>query len=697
MKTPKVQQIPLSVETQFPTCFQNTFGDGDGKRDPILVLIEENIPDFKTKVGFVLAEVLEIQRIGEKAKVFIFSRHATDAEREAFNSEYFALIDKLFKERGWSLSTCHNLYFGDGVTHKIFCAVIDDGQSKGQALPPPSWNTKAIEHGFGRDYDYEKLKRVDPQSVDVAWTEYVNDFNDLRRKIDGSRYFYNLLIPISFHSPPKTEHLRQALGAMFLAFGTDAIVSPAHLMSLYCRLQLFWHYNYSAESAAQLIQKNDVLEKYKDMVNLLQRPLEQLGNAVHSMQRDVRGLSAVLYEPAEGLFRFHKALVDLFDDIKTIKISKHVDLKIRHNSIYSNPTEAALIMALAMWRLFEKEAAGKDGLVGVENATTQENALKIIGKILSLSAHDPTNRGQAAVDKGFLKSILYVCFPRATRMELDSLTLEDLLSDKPVSPFENSVNDRVAHLKAVLFSPFKFHTDQWRPRALELALKDFGPRGFPPMFFENDGVNTATPKWEITDWTMRHDWTPVGYGAVLDFLLKCCAQYRNRGASGSLKNVEVKPMRNPIEDREFFIRLHFDGDLFFKANHDRGKLQHLINQHVLQFPRDWRVEQVTLGNFQKPFVDLCNKMIGLHGSEESFIARPTSGWVVQQPTPFVLDETEHQLLLLERPKPPANKSNGFVDSRFFELKIGTDVGHPGVTLRWFEGPTSQCLKEKIRV
>jgi hypothetical protein len=690
MKTPKIQQIPLCVESEFPACFESSFGPGIGKRDPILTLLERNLPDFENEVGFVLAEVLEIQRIGGKAKVFIYSQHKTDDERKEFKREYFDLIYKLFKERKWSLSTCANLYFGDGVTHKVFCAVVDSNNAGANKSEKPQWNIEPIEHDFQRNY--EELVPQDADTVDVAWKEYVTDFNDLRQKVDGSRYFYNLLIPIAFHSPQKTAKLRKALGAIFLAFGTNTELSREHLMSLYCRIQLFWHYNYSAEATARLIEKNDELEKYRDMFNLLKQPLDSLGGAIHSMQQDIRGLNAVLYEPAEGLFRFHKAVVDLFDDGRTIVISKNVRLTVQHNSNYRDPKEAALIIAVAMWRLLGLPS-DEGGLRNERNepmkaATTPANALTIIKETLSRRLEAETGIG---VYRGVFNDILYVCFPKVPIEERRNLTINDLLSDKTVHRTEASVDERVGRLKGVLFSPFKLQTNSWHPRALQIALKN--PDDENSVRFSEKGKS----EWNLQDWQMLHDWTPIGYGAVLDFLLKCSAQFKNRSLRGGkdkgLSLVEVKPIRDALDgETEFSIQLYFKGEQFFKPDDDEGKLYRLINEHVLRFPRDWRVEQTTLGNFQKPFVDLCNKILGLHQSELS--ESPIFGWA-KQTVPYDPNATEHQLLLLERPKVvSADEAKGSLKSRFFELTIGATSEVPGITLRWFEGATSENLREK---
>lgn len=701
MSTEKFEPRPihldfdLSVESQFPACFQATFGSEEIQQNPLVKLLQANLPYFDTEVGFVLAEILEIQRVGGKAKVFIYSRHENDEQREEFKKKYFdILLRGLSNQRGWSISLCENLYFGDGKTHKIFCSLVDNGEvSINPESSPPKWNNKLLEHPLRRDYS--KLQMQDSDTLNAAWAEYVQDFNEFRKSIDQSRFFYNLLVPISFNSPPDTNHLKQALGAIFITFGTNKAVEKDQLLNLYNSLQLFWHYNYSAESADVLIKRKDELEKYKDIFNLLQRPLDRLGSAIQSMQQDVRDLSAVLYEPNEGLFRFHKAIVDLFDDTKSIKISKRVSIPIQHNNKYSDSTAAALIVAAAVWRLLGLQF-DLEGLNGVEvnGRMPDKKALALIKDILLKRL-----KSNPGVYSEHLKDILFVCFPYMPKEEMAKLqrgykkAIDCLLSDHPLIPYEVSVDDRLGNIKGVLFSPFKLHTDNWSPLALQLALKGFGG---PVNFYEMNSTGNSLIEMSRQDWMVMHDWTPIGYGAVLDFLLKCCAQYKNRSVSGKapklLSRVVVKPTRRIRTEKEFFIKLYFsDGD-FYDQGLDQGKLNRLLNDHVLQVPRDWRVEQVSLGNFQKPFVDFCNKLLGLIQLEEA--ATGLSGWV-KRPARSRFEDDERVLMVLERPKKDSRTSKSGEEqmSRFFEVSVGAEPHCYGIMLWWYERATSEDLKD----
>src|ERR1700675_2949116 len=59
------------------------------------------LPNFLTDVRFVLAEILELERAVGRARTILYSSLEEDANEELV-SNYFGVIHRLFKGRGWS-------------------------------------------------------------------------------------------------------------------------------------------------------------------------------------------------------------------------------------------------------------------------------------------------------------------------------------------------------------------------------------------------------------------------------------------------------------------------------------------------------------------------------------------------------------------------------------------------------------------
>ena len=403
-------------------------------------------------------------------------------------------------------------------------------------------------------------------------------------------------------------------------------------------------------ATSSLVKDNLDLRRYRDVLHLLQRPLDGLSKSINDMQADVRLLNAVLYEPAEAIFKTHKIIPDLFEDGKTIRISGSV-VKVKHEGKYETPEDAVLILAEAVFRI-----------VGAKSELPKDQILTKIDSIRNLkqTVCDHVTKDLQSF-KSLAEELLWVCFPKIEKTVID---FGDLFEIDAVDGID--ANLRVEQLKDVLFTPFKFIQDKgWNPRALQLALRahhcDFG---FEPS----------------NPWNIPHHWTPFAYGVVLDFLMKCCVEYYASVAShnvqGFLKKVEVVPVYAPLtkdKGKTFEISLYFSDTPFlgeFNPELEASNLAGLLNDHVLAFPRDWRLDYVSLGNFYKPFVDLCNKVVRRN---ERF------GWrATQLPTP------EDGLYTIVRLKNCVGGNMRQQPVRCFEVALGAKTAQPGIRLRWSE-------------
>lgn len=97
--------------------------------------------------------------------------------------------------------------------------------------------------------------------------------------------------------------------------------------------------------------QNETLAHYKRMLDLLERPLRSLTEALGKTQRDAQELRAILYDPVEAIFSVHTQLADLFDDSKSIKNPDGSTLTIEHQPTgYKLLTDAQWALAHALAR-----------------------------------------------------------------------------------------------------------------------------------------------------------------------------------------------------------------------------------------------------------------------------------------------------------------------------------------------------------
>ena len=517
----------------------------------------------------------------------------------------------------------------------------------------------------------------DEELKDGKWDFYLASFAALVPAVQKIKF---LMSATSFFN---SLHQTDRKAAAQLIVAIDGIPTLERAEHIYHLLQIVLSGIPMAWSATTKLAKDrdeifrqvQDLKKYRETLNLLQRPLDHLTESAHSMQEHVRSLSAVLYEPAEGLFQAHKSIVDLFEEGKTIELPPSVRIKVKHGSKAYTKEEAVLILAIAACKIFGVSVKLPDWVERVKDE--KPKVLRVLRQLLldHLSHHFDVY-GRLAED------VLCVCFGGA------EITLsKDCLAEREngfaklfslTDQYNTSPNDRVQFLKYVLFDPFKLEqTRGWHPLALKVALRHF--RGSEP----NEDVNFGLANENVLSFSEREstvmnipsNYTPVGYSVVLDFLLKCCSYYRNRdsGARGRLAKVRIQPMRDCKKNPELKISLYFAGEAFLTEETGPGgsRLHALLHDHLLRLPRDWRVDHITIGNFQKPFVDLCNKVLGL-------AAEKGAGWYAERITHE--NNGPYRLLLLKRQMMVGSKEK----TRCFELGLGSEVNDPGISLHWYE-------------
>ena len=415
------------------------------------------------------------------------------------------------------------------------------------------------------------------------------------------------------------------------------------------------------------------LEKYRQMMELLQRPLVELSHSIDTMQRDAQELRAILYDPAQAIFESYQLLSDLFAERSYVQVSPFVRVMVSHNCDYSEQDEDAesnrldglVVWAFALCRIFGLQDRLKE-------CRTKESVVMTARGLLEEIKH------QKAFEQ-LHNDLLYLCDPKGLKKPkhlADSLTAEEA-----VTPF-------LQNLKKVAFKPFKLEEDEWHMLGLILALERYrhddrqsmpAALTLPESCAEPHDVLSAVLDNSVT---VLGSWTPIAYHVVLSFLLKAVAVAHKKGKLVRAIRMHL-PHPQPTERDRFVIEVWFTGEYIdnqvsIQSPEGTAKLAidglwKLINERVLMSPRDWRLDATNVGDFRTPFVELASRVLGFvdNGSEQGGDKDVNGeGWQKERSQPSFSNDSVNSVCILSR----ANRE--------FRLELGHRENDPGLRLSW---------------
>jgi hypothetical protein len=338
-------------------------------------------------------------------------------------------------------------------------------------------------------------------------------------------------------------------------------------------------------------QRAGELERSEQMLALLHRPLQELSRSIGTMQRDTQQLRAILYDPAKGIFSSHQLLAELFDEDRPVNVSNDCVVRISHNNSYGKlapdddslspderygtNTDGRAVLAVALLRLLGRADE-------IRHLRTRSLIIVEARAILRTALKDP-------VFRPLLTDVAWVL---SDCNESDDLVacLED----------HHDATQCLKDLKATLFDPFKLQRADWDLRTFRLACRAY---------------KAADEVWPATSeqFTLHVDRNPLPYNATVTFCLDAAAEAFHRKANAccvTAINTASPPAEAPQLWRTITVR--FAGDYLLPQFPDGAlRLIDLINDHIFAHPRDWRVDEAHVGNFQKPFVDLASRALGI--------------------------------------------------------------------------------------
>ncbi|MFZ4857809.1 MAG: class I SAM-dependent methyltransferase [Desulfuromonadaceae bacterium] len=306
-------------------------------------------------------------------------------------------------------------------------------------------------------------------------------------------------------------------------------------------------------------------EKASQLVRLLQGPLNGITTALDAMQRDAQELKAVLYEPSEALFRSYSRISHLFAEGGQETISNVCSITLHHApEKYADNDELRALLCLILCKCCgcDKEMYGSSSFLELI-----ERSLHTLSRIESEPTLQP-------MSKELQKLSGIGAFKEIRNLEAGQLCRA------------------VANLKNALFTPFKLDSPLWPGVALSLIFSR----------------STPLSETRLADIKMRPEWTPLRYSTVLNFLIKVVAEFHYRAdrATRTIERVTVDVANDDCRR----IVIVFGGRYLKKGDAPRNQLKARLME-VLAFPRDWRINHATVGDFMTPFVELASHLLGI--------------------------------------------------------------------------------------
>lgn len=127
-------------------------------------------------------------------------------------------------------------------------------------------------------------------------------------------------------------------------------------------------------SIQRMVIQQKELEKQAHMLELVNKPLQRLGDALQASQQDIQEVYSIMHEPSHCIFAAQPKIAELFYDNQSLSNPDGTALTIEHQPIQYNATNRKWVFAHALSRLRGAMLEGK----------TAEEALK--REVASLTA-----------------------------------------------------------------------------------------------------------------------------------------------------------------------------------------------------------------------------------------------------------------------------------------------------------------------
>lgn len=329
-----------------------------------------------------------------------------------------------------------------------------------------------------------------------------------------------------------------------------------------------------------LIQQKE-LEKQAHMLELVNKPLQRLGDALQASQQDIQEVYSIMHEPSHCIFAAQPKIAELFYDNQSLSNPDGTALTIEHQPIQYNVTNRKWVFAHALSRLRGAMLEGK----------TAEEALK--REVASLTA--------ASEDKLHVHHELSQAVIR-----LLNINFEDFKCSKETIP------KYLTRLKDIMFTPFKAGKDALRAIELKviIALLPDTVSSFKVVVNNNEFQSDTGSVGSVL--SNANPFATQGH--LLSFISDVILQHSKFGATRSsisakmiVDNVSTKIGVYDWNNAEK-ATIEFTSSNVWLPSQDRD-WEDFKNALEIEFTRARKGFNVTAeyGDFQKPFVKLMHR------------------------------------------------------------------------------------------
>ena len=378
-----------------------------------------------------------------------------------------------------------------------------------------------------------------------------------------------------------TDQMLNSCCALFLTVSTEGKLkelAPRFVGQVKARLA-----QWIAEALYERLQERmDELKKQAQMLELMQRPLRRISEALSTMQSDTQELRALMFEPEESLFASFSQIAPFFVEGQplSIDLANQGRIDIHHSPDDYTDTELPIVLACVLCAVFGE----LDRLKPLRRASL---VLAVAAGVLDDVSEKSATSGLAA-DLKWLVGLTDGAGNPDPQRSLSSLLSGSTRSEQTMA---------LTYIKQALFSPFKTGASAWDPIAFRLLARHAKLGG---SILNETLLGSAY---------LRLPTSPVSYAAVLAFVRDIAV-----ALTTASRKVTSLAWFNSSGVKECVMTFSTTIPTKGQDGIDRSRLAEVL-EDVSRCPREWRIQDANYGDTTRPFVYLVNKVLGLRGPE----------------------------------------------------------------------------------
>jgi SAM-dependent methyltransferase len=379
------------------------------------------------------------------------------------------------------------------------------------------------------------------------------------------------------------DQILNACCAVFLTVSTGADLkelAPRFVGQIKARLA-----QWIAEALYERLQEQmDELNKKAQMLELMQRPLRRISDALSTMQSDTQELRALMFDPEESLFASFSNIAQFFVEATPLPIllEGQERIYIHHSPDKYSHKELPIVLACVLCAVF-----------GELKQLEQQRRANLV---LAVAAGVMDDVSENSAKRELVDNLKWLVGLRDGSGNPDPRrSLASLLSEAQYDVQKTALTN----IKQALFSPFKTGASTWDPMALQLLARH--------AKLGSHVLNETLRGSKL----LQLPTSPISYASVLAFVRDVAvALTTTQRRVTSLAWAESATVNECVTTFSQKIPPYGQNGI------NREYLAEIL-QIVSTCPREWRIQDANYGDTTRPFVRLVNKILGLGGHDRA--------------------------------------------------------------------------------